>query len=107
FGPGMLQSAAIRFGHSGDYGILVAGSQRLDFPTEDERLLLSVGTNQAAVVIQRKQAEQLLQKEREWLRVILAGIGDGVITTDTEGRVTFMNPTAASLTGWSVAEASG
>ena len=28
----------------------------------------------------------------EWLRVTLSSIGDAVITTDTEGRVTFLNP---------------
>ncbi len=39
-------------------------------------------------------------EEREWFRMTLASIGDGVITTDTEGKVTFMNPVAESLTGW-------
>lgn len=58
----MLQSAAIRFGHGGDYGRLVAGSQWLDFPTEDERLLFSVGANQAAVIIQRKPSRAVIAK---------------------------------------------
>jgi diguanylate cyclase (GGDEF)-like protein/PAS domain S-box-containing protein len=39
--------------------------------------------------------------------VTLQSIGDGVITTDTEGRVTALNPAAAHLTGWSSAEAIG
>ncbi|HEX5819110.1 MAG TPA: PAS domain S-box protein [Gemmatimonadales bacterium] len=41
----------------------------------------------------------------EWCRVTLASIGDAVITTDTEGRVTFLNSVAESLTGWTDAEA--
>ncbi len=41
----------------------------------------------------------------EWLRVTLSCIGDGVITTDPQGRVTFLNPTAQALTGWTQEEA--
>jgi PAS domain S-box-containing protein len=46
-------------------------------------------------------------RQREWLRVVLASIGDAVITTDTEGRVTFLNATAQALTGWKQDEAIG
>jgi PAS domain S-box-containing protein len=52
-------------------------------------------------------AQQALAVEREWLAVTLHGIGDGVIATDTEGRVTLMNPVAQALTGWSEDEARG
>jgi PAS domain S-box-containing protein len=48
-----------------------------------------------------------LQQQREWLRVTLGSIGDGVITTDAEGRVTFLNPVAESLTGWKQEQAAG
>jgi PAS domain S-box-containing protein len=107
FGPEMLRTAVIRLGYSGDCGVLVAASQRSDFPTEDERLLLGVGANQMTIIIQQKQAERLLQKEQEWLSVTLASIGDGVIATDIGGCVTFLNPVAESLTGWTLAEAIG
>lgn len=80
--------------------MLVAGSQRSDFPTEADRLLLGVGANQTAIVIQRKRAERALDEQREWLRVTLASIGDAVLTTDTLGRVTFLNAVAQSLTSW-------
>ncbi|HEU5137541.1 MAG TPA: PAS domain S-box protein [Steroidobacteraceae bacterium] len=46
-----------------------------------------------------------LQQQRKWFEVTLASIGDAVITTDTEGRVTFMNPIAETLTGWPLADA--
>ena len=52
-------------------------------------------------------SELALHEQREWLRVTLASIGDAVITTDNHGNVTFLNPVAASLTGWSLADASG
>ena len=51
--------------------------------------------------------EEALREQREWLRVTLSSIGDAVITTDTESRVTFMNPVAQSLTGWTQEEAAG
>jgi PAS domain S-box-containing protein len=50
---------------------------------------------------------QALYEQQEWLRVTLASIGDAVITIDTEGRVTFMNPTAEALTGWTHEDAAG
>jgi PAS domain S-box-containing protein len=49
----------------------------------------------------------VLHFQPEWCRVTLASIGDAVITTDTEGRVTFLNSVAESSTGWTLAEAAG
>jgi len=42
-----------------------------------------------------------------WFRTTLYSIGDGVITTDIEGRILQMNPTAEKLTGWKEKEAKG
>ncbi|MCD6292135.1 MAG: PAS domain S-box protein [Deltaproteobacteria bacterium] len=55
----------------------------------------------------RKSAEDFLAAERERLAVTLRSIGDGVITTDDDGRVTLLNPVAETLTGWSNAAALG
>jgi two-component system CheB/CheR fusion protein len=54
-----------------------------------------------------QQADKALHEQREWLRVTLSSIGDAVITTDTEGAVTYLNPVAESLTGWTQADAAG
>ena len=54
-----------------------------------------------------QHAEELLHEQRDWLRVTLSSIGDAIITTDTQGRVTFLNPVAESLTGWMLPEALG
>ena len=54
-----------------------------------------------------QQAAEEMQRQREWLRVTLTSIGDAVIACDLEGCVTFINPVAASLTGWPVEEATG
>ena len=43
----------------------------------------------------------------ELWKMTLASIGDGVIATDVEGRVTFLNPVAEQLTGWPLEDARG
>src|SRR5262249_2606384 len=59
--------------------------------------------------LEQKLAEEdtLLQRQQEWLRVAFGSIGDAVVTTDPEGRVTFLNRIAESLTGWRQEEAVG
>jgi PAS domain S-box-containing protein len=57
---------------------------------------------EAARVGKRRVTEQ-----REVFRVTLRSIGDAVLTTDTEGRITYINQVAQSLTGWSHTEALG
>jgi len=42
-----------------------------------------------------------------WYQVVLTAIGDAVLTTDPGGLVTYMNPVAETLTGWSAADALG
>ncbi|MBI5446104.1 MAG: response regulator [Deltaproteobacteria bacterium] len=62
---------------------------------------------QVELALYKHQADRQLRDQREWLRVTLTSIGDAVIATDAEGRVTFMNPVAERLTGWAAGEAAG
>ncbi len=55
----------------------------------------------------RKKAENALEAEKERLAVTLRSIGDGVITTDTEGKVLLLNRAAEKMTGWAQEEAAG
>ncbi len=50
---------------------------------------------------------QNAEEDRRWLAVTLSSIGDGVIATDAEGNIVFINPVAEQLTGFSAAEAVG
>ncbi len=52
-------------------------------------------------------AERKLAESERRYATTLAGIGDGVVATDSSGRVTYLNPTAERLTGWSASEALG
>src|SRR5712692_3305450 len=56
---------------------------------------------------ERKKAQEALAKSEKWFSTTLASIGDAVIATDMNGGVTFLNPVAQSLTGWSLEEARG
>jgi PAS domain S-box-containing protein len=53
------------------------------------------------------EENEALRDQQEWLRVTLSCIGDGVITTDKTGNVTFLNPVAQHLTGWTDEDANG
>jgi two-component system cell cycle sensor histidine kinase/response regulator CckA len=55
----------------------------------------------------RRSSERTLKKQAELFRTTLSSIGDAVIATDAEGRVTFMNPAAERLTRWTSGEAQG
>jgi len=65
-------------------------------------LLIQEETNK-----QLQQANVTLQISEEKLAVTLNSIGDAVMTTDTEGHVTLLNPLAEQLTGWTQEEATG
>src|SRR6202171_1370946 len=56
-------------------------------------------------ITQRKKAETAVFQAKERAQVTLQSIGDAVITTDSEGRIDYMNPVAESLTGWENREA--
>jgi PAS domain S-box-containing protein len=58
-------------------------------------------------ITERKKFELELEAETERLRVTLGSIGDGVISTDTQGRIALLNNVAEELTGWSCKDASG
>ena len=99
--------------------------QRLEYdtryahPTRGERIMESRaagapmpdGTYRWQVTVtdvtERRAADAVLHAERERALVTLASIGDAVITTDAAGLVTFLNPVAEELTGWTTTEAAG
>jgi PAS domain S-box-containing protein len=61
----------------------------------------------SGILQHRLLVERQLAAAEERFRITLASIGDGVISTDVDGRVTFLNPVAEELTEWSLADAVG
>jgi len=88
---------------------------------ETERLRSTVMKTAELVRIARLRAERALltvneelaikteelRKQREWFEVTLSSVGDAVITTDTQGLVTYLNPIAETMTGWLSIDAFG
>ncbi|MEO1582647.1 MAG: EAL domain-containing protein [Pseudomonadota bacterium] len=56
---------------------------------------------------ERKLYEEALFREKESAQITLQSIGDGVITTDENYIVEYINPVAEELTGWKVDDATG
>lgn len=62
------------------------------------------------VNVQEQQVSQLsgmLQTKQQQSEILIESITDGIIVTDTEGKITLINPAAASMTEWPVQEALG
>ena len=58
-------------------------------------------------ITERKHAETRVFEEKERAQVTLQSIGDGVITTDADGNVDYINPVAQDLIGWDMRSAKG
>jgi len=83
----------------------VKKSQPFGFITKpfDDREMQAV----IETAIYKHKLEKQIRKSEAWLFTTLMSIGDGVITTDISGKITFMNPIAEKMTGWTTDEAKG
>ncbi len=70
-------------------------------------LLTQLRGNVNRAIASRDETLATLEEAREKLHVTLSGIGDGVITTDTQGRISFLNPAAERITEWKAQDATG
>lgn len=71
-------------------------------PAEEHELQVAI-----EMVIYKHHMERRIKESQKWLDTILKIIGDAIVTTDAEGRVTFINPSAETLSGWTQEEALG
>jgi diguanylate cyclase (GGDEF)-like protein/PAS domain S-box-containing protein len=70
---------------------------------EHGRVLRLVGVE--TDITERKLYEEALFREKESAQITLQSIGDGVVTTDEDARVQYLNPVAEGLTGWRLDDA--
>ncbi len=59
------------------------------------------------VALYKYEMERKLKQREHWLTTLLQSVGDGVMATDSRGRIQFMNPFAEDLSGWSQKAALG
>jgi PAS domain S-box-containing protein len=106
-GPGLLAVAVSPFVVS--YAFMAPyGSFSLDAASLLQTFLfISVALLFVYLTRQGQRAEAEVRRSEESLATTLKSIGDAVITTDERGAVTFLNPVAEKLTGWTHAEARG
>ncbi|OGA59833.1 MAG: hybrid sensor histidine kinase/response regulator [Betaproteobacteria bacterium RIFCSPLOWO2_12_FULL_65_14] len=104
--PAVVSITALRDAQDAIIGYLLIGtdnSARKRVEAERQRLLES----QEETNRQLQRANVTLRDSEEKLAVTLNSIGDAVIATDAEARVTLLNPLAERLTGWTQPEATG
>jgi PAS domain S-box-containing protein len=59
------------------------------------------------IALSKYKLEKQLKNNEKWLSTLLNNISDGVISTDLQELVTFINPVAENITGWKKEEATG
>jgi PAS domain S-box-containing protein len=104
--PAIVSVTALRDAQKAIIGYLLIGTDNTARKQieADKLHLLEI---QKQTNIQLQHANLTLQESEEKLAVTLNSIGDAVVTTDADGRVTLLNPLAEKLTGWTRAEAAG
>lgn len=106
---------SMRLGIAGEIGIVIAGSERADFPTHTERLILGVAANQAAVGLQQARllseqkglASELLERSEARYRVVVETAHDAVISMNERGLIILANPATKRIFGHEPADLIG
>jgi PAS domain S-box-containing protein len=107
-GPGLL---AIVLGSLGGTWLFALGPD-LQGSLENAEIVsltlyLGVGSTVTLIAGRLRSQKRHVERQRELLSVTLASVGEGVIATDLQGRVAFLNREAERLTGWTNRDAVG
>src|SRR5216684_3002267 len=98
-GRGTVRLGVVPIGCDSEDGVIVAGSQRTDFPGEEDRLLLTVGANQAAAVLQRQRAEGALRESEHRWRSLTEALPQLVWTASPDGACDYFSTQWTQHTG--------
>jgi PAS domain S-box-containing protein len=85
-------------------GVLIGHALACREFSQNEIEIYQLIGNQAAVAIRNATNTETLRKSERYVRDVTAALGEGVYVLNSLGNVTFMNPEAERLLGWSEAE---
>jgi two-component system cell cycle sensor histidine kinase/response regulator CckA len=71
-------------------------------PFEERELHIAID-----MALYKHAMERKLKQSEHWLATTISSLNDAIITTDADGQITLLNPTAIALTGWSHEDAIG
>jgi PAS domain S-box-containing protein len=94
WGEGTMRLSYAPIGFGGE-AVLVAGSHRADFPTQAQRLLLGIGANEAAIALQRWQAEA----DKSRYLALIERSSDFIGVAGLDGVPQYINPAGLRLVG--------
>ena len=83
-------------------GLNAGADDFIERPFNTEEFLSRINS-----IFRIKTMERKLKAQQEWMQVMLSSIGDGLVATDQDRQIVFMNPMAEKLTGWTIDEARG
>jgi PAS domain S-box-containing protein len=110
-GDGEISILPLGLGLQGELGVIVAGSERADFPRQTERLILSVAANQASIGLQGarllSEQKQAVRSREEFHRVVLETASDAVVSIDHRGDILLANQAATRTFGYEPSELIG
>jgi PAS domain S-box-containing protein len=98
--PGTVRVVAVPIGCGRPEGVLVAGSRQTAFPSEEDRLLLSMAANQAAAVFQRERDEKALRASEQRFRTFVDHATEAFFLHDEQGRILDVNRQACESLGY-------
>ena len=106
-GTGEVRVAHFYLGLEGEMGLLVAGSDRADFPTEIEMLVLKVAANQAAIALERMrllrartQAEESVRRTKQELSDFVENASVGMHWVGPDGLILWANSAELEMLGY-------
>jgi len=76
-------------------------------PIKDDHGKIIGASKIARDITQSKEARERLQRALDFDETVMSSMGEGLYTVDTEGRLTFMNPAAQRILGWTLDELLG
>src|SRR5262249_11414689 len=107
-GPGLFSVALITMLILADQVARIARASSVEpWDLVNHGLCVTFGALISMLIGALHTARRRAEESRRWLSAVLTSIGDAVIATDAQGRVTFTNPVARDLTGWDQEEGAG